>query len=208
MDIKQALDASAVCTLGKDMTFRDYAQGTYRMRGIGKGQTIELYITPEIQYLVDSEVARGKGDEVLPYDQRLTQKQREMARPPVRQQLLDVSAWLVVNSMKSEKTQVIREHGPPSCPCPLTPWSSPRAMPSPSLAMSPPQGFSLFLFLSISSLSCVSFGCAVPATVRTEREQHLAQGRLPPHDAPPRRRGRPAQRRAWLAHRGGHQRLP
>ena len=27
MDIKQVLNATAVCTLGKDMVFRDYAQG-------------------------------------------------------------------------------------------------------------------------------------------------------------------------------------
>lgn len=40
MDIKQAPNAVAVLTLGKDMTFRDYAQGAFRMRGIGNGQLI------------------------------------------------------------------------------------------------------------------------------------------------------------------------
>ena len=50
MDIKQALDAKAALTLGKDMTFRDYAQGAFRMRGIGIGQT-ELLI-PEVLELV------------------------------------------------------------------------------------------------------------------------------------------------------------
>jgi hypothetical protein len=49
MDIKQALNAVAVVTLGKDNTWRDYAQGAYRMRGIGKGQTIALYIIPEVR---------------------------------------------------------------------------------------------------------------------------------------------------------------
>ncbi len=38
MDIKQALNAVALITLGKDMSFRDYAQGAFRMRGIGAGQ--------------------------------------------------------------------------------------------------------------------------------------------------------------------------
>jgi len=38
MDIKQVLNAKAALTLGKDMTFRDYAQGAFRMRGIGRGQ--------------------------------------------------------------------------------------------------------------------------------------------------------------------------
>jgi hypothetical protein len=49
IDTKQTLNALAVVTLGKDMTFRDYAQGAYRMRGIGKGQTIALYIIPEVK---------------------------------------------------------------------------------------------------------------------------------------------------------------
>ena len=48
MDIKQAVDACAALTLGKDMVFRDYAQGAFRMRGIGKGQTICLLVTPGI----------------------------------------------------------------------------------------------------------------------------------------------------------------
>ena len=37
MDIKHVLDAEAVLTLGKDLVFRDYAQGAFRMRGIGHG---------------------------------------------------------------------------------------------------------------------------------------------------------------------------
>ena len=39
-------------TLGKDMTLRDLAQGAYRMRGIGQGQTICLLVIPEIATLV------------------------------------------------------------------------------------------------------------------------------------------------------------
>lgn len=48
MDIHQCIDAKAAITLGKDMTFRDYAQGAFRMRGIGQGQTLELFIIPEV----------------------------------------------------------------------------------------------------------------------------------------------------------------
>ena len=44
MDIKQAPNAKAVITVGKDTTFRDYAQGAYRMRGIGEGQTAHTWI--------------------------------------------------------------------------------------------------------------------------------------------------------------------
>ena len=54
MDIKQAPTAHAIVTVGKDMTFRDYAQGCYRMRGIGQGQTIELYVIPEVHKRIDA----------------------------------------------------------------------------------------------------------------------------------------------------------
>ena len=48
MDIKQGPTAHAIVTVGKDMTFRDYAQGAFRMRGIGAGQTIKLFLIPEV----------------------------------------------------------------------------------------------------------------------------------------------------------------
>lgn len=84
MDIKHVLSACAVLTLGKDMTFRDYAQGkahshhlrlqsihsradslrlppgAFRMRGIGKGQTIHLYIIPEIERLMARELKHAR----------------------------------------------------------------------------------------------------------------------------------------------------
>ena len=45
MDIKQALDARAAnARQGYDL--RDYAQGAFRMRGIGVGQTVELLVIP------------------------------------------------------------------------------------------------------------------------------------------------------------------
>jgi hypothetical protein len=49
MDIKQAPSACAVLTVGKDMTFRDYAQGAFRMRQIGDGQTLVVYLIPEVR---------------------------------------------------------------------------------------------------------------------------------------------------------------
>tara|TARA_B110001452_G_scaffold183712_1_gene154421 strand:- start:14 stop:202 length:189 start_codon:yes stop_codon:yes gene_type:complete len=51
MDIPQAAGARAVLTLGADLTFRDFAQAAYRMRGIGKGQTLVLFTTPEVRRL-------------------------------------------------------------------------------------------------------------------------------------------------------------
>lgn len=82
IDIKQALSAAAVVTLGKDMTLRDYSQGCWRMRALGKGQCIHLLFTPEIRGLI----AAVKGTQT-----------------PVC--IEDVVAWLSVNSMRSEKIQ-------------------------------------------------------------------------------------------------------
>ena len=82
IDIKQALSAVAVVTLGKDMTLRDYSQGCWRMRAMGKGQCIHLLFTPEIRSLIaavkDAQTAVS---------------------------IHDVVAWLSVNSMRSEKMQ-------------------------------------------------------------------------------------------------------
>eukprot|EP01060_Flectonema_neradi_P040006 TRINITY_DN8997_c1_g1_i1.p1 TRINITY_DN8997_c1_g1~~TRINITY_DN8997_c1_g1_i1.p1 ORF type:complete len:4144 (+),score=716.08 TRINITY_DN8997_c1_g1_i1:58-12489(+) len=86
MDIKQAPTAKAVVTIGKDMTFRDYAQGSYRMRGIGKGQTIRLFIISEVQSRIRTELAEhasGRSE-------------------------LDVPAWLLLNSMRLENLQAVK----------------------------------------------------------------------------------------------------
>merc|ERR1712137_916904 len=93
MDIKQAPNARAVLTIGKDMTFRDYAQGAYRMRGIGKGQTIQLYIIPEVQHRIETDLGQpGEGIASL-----------LSGRPE-----LDVPAWLLLNSMRMESIQFIQ----------------------------------------------------------------------------------------------------
>ena len=60
MDVPQPLGARAALTLGKDMTFRDFAQGAFRMRGIGRGQSIELLIAPEVQRLIDDTMAEAR----------------------------------------------------------------------------------------------------------------------------------------------------
>ena len=86
MDIKQAPTAKAVVTIGKDMTFRDYAQGAYRMRGIGKGQTVRLFIISEVQSRINTELATHAS-----------------GRPE-----LDVPAWLLLNSMRLENLQAVK----------------------------------------------------------------------------------------------------
>jgi hypothetical protein len=124
MDIHQCIDARAVLTLGKDMTFRDYAQGAFRMRGIGKGQTVHLFVIPEVMRLIDDQVKKSNNtmfnplavvQQVVPgnYGNDLL----SMASPAVgafagitsptqgKQLLVNVAAWLTVNGMKSENVQ-------------------------------------------------------------------------------------------------------
>jgi hypothetical protein len=82
MDIKHVVNATAVITLGKDMIFRDYVQGAYRMRGIGMslsivlllvrskslnycgrvgiGQKIHVFVIPEVRQLIQREVQVSK----------------------------------------------------------------------------------------------------------------------------------------------------
>jgi hypothetical protein len=129
MDIPQCIDARAALTLGKDMTFRDYAQGAFRMRGIGLGQTIELFIIPEVMRLIDDQrkkvaqkqmvgaqrsqppvpapAATGYGADLLSLQASpLTMPTFSAASNGVGLQLLiDVAAWLTINGMKSENMQ-------------------------------------------------------------------------------------------------------
>jgi hypothetical protein len=129
MDIHQSIDARAVLTLGKDMTFRDYAQGAFRMRGIGKGQTVELFIIPEVLRLVNDQMARVNGPVINPiqaaaalaiqpqggYGADLPNANPLQPQSPrsglalphgsSRQLLVNVAAWLTVNGMKSENMQ-------------------------------------------------------------------------------------------------------
>ena len=102
MDIPQGASARAVLTLGKDLTFRDYAQGAYRMRGIGKGQCIVLFVIPEVNRLLTTESALGLG-------QNPAQVKTTLAALPEldrqRAELEAIASWLNLNSMKSERIQ-------------------------------------------------------------------------------------------------------
>lgn len=62
MDIKQGLSAVAAVTLGKDMTFRDYAQGAFRMRGIGKGQKVQVRDAGRSVVVGGRLISRGPAD--------------------------------------------------------------------------------------------------------------------------------------------------
>eukprot|EP00937_MAST-01D_sp_MAST-1D-sp2_P005839 g5839.t1 len=124
MDIKQAPNARAVVTVGKDMTFRDYAQGAFRMRGIGAGQKITLFIIPEVARRIVQELSefdRGEGEgegeggggggEVQEGAQAQAQAQARLffqhADGAPRWEM-NVSAWLLLNSMRMESLQFLQ----------------------------------------------------------------------------------------------------
>ncbi len=63
IDIKQSPDAHAAVTIGKDLTIRDFAQGCYRMRQLGRGQVVHCVWVPEVIKLVTR-----TGQDDLPVD--------------------------------------------------------------------------------------------------------------------------------------------
>ena len=108
IDIKQTPNAIAAMTLGKDMTFRDFAQGAFRMRGIGRGQSIHLFVIPEIRRLIHREVTCGGvdgSDDIVAKvdDEKKEQTPSTLLLPPASR--ADIAAWLCVNSMRMEHLQ-------------------------------------------------------------------------------------------------------
>jgi Ca2+-binding EF-hand superfamily protein len=97
IDIKHHVSACAVMTLGKDMTFRDYAQGAFRMRQIGIGQKIHLYVIPEVLKLIERELRLdGDGSANGPIS-----PSRKIENPALLENLsVHVAAWLTINSMR------------------------------------------------------------------------------------------------------------
>lgn len=65
IDIKQSPDAHAAVTIGKDLTIRDFAQGCYRMRQLGRGQVVHCVWVPEVIKLV---TRTGQDENHLPVD--------------------------------------------------------------------------------------------------------------------------------------------
>ena len=59
IDLKLCNDACSALTLGKDMIFRDYAQGAFRCRGIGQGQTVSVVVIPECAELMARQLGKA-----------------------------------------------------------------------------------------------------------------------------------------------------
>jgi len=102
MDIKQSAAAQAAITLGKDMCLRDYAQGAWRMRGLGRGQTLQVVMIPEVARLISVEVSKGGGQTSATREAEIASMSPDEA---AKRTLRDITAWLVVNSMRSENVQ-------------------------------------------------------------------------------------------------------
>ena len=122
MDIKHVVNATAVITLGKDMTFRDYVQGAYRMREIGSGQKIQVYIIPEVADLIAREIKAASDSHTLAtsalfktiahwssgegkMDPCTVDGTGENGENVQEKMLEALVAWLVINSMRTEQTQ-------------------------------------------------------------------------------------------------------
>ncbi|CAJ1423771.1 unnamed protein product [Effrenium voratum] len=102
MDLKQPLLCTAALTLSKDMTLRDYAQGAYRMRGIGRGQRIELLVTPEVRALMNKSLSQV---EQTSEEARAASLQALRRKPEAFLQatLVDALCWLVLNGLNAEE---------------------------------------------------------------------------------------------------------
>lgn len=114
MDIDHTPNAMAVQTLGKDMVFRDFAQGAYRMRGISRGQSVHILIIPEVQDLIERTCACLRSPEQQQLSAAVLAECRASTASvtghhhshATRASVLgDITAWLLVNSIRSEHTQ-------------------------------------------------------------------------------------------------------
>ena len=104
MDIKQHDHAKAAITIGKDTTFRDFAQGAYRMRSFAKGlpQTLEILLVPEVAGLVRKEVGAqnlGGGGGVGSSDDMRVMDSKALTA---------VAAWLLLNQIRLESQQMLQ----------------------------------------------------------------------------------------------------
>ena len=80
------------------------------MRGIGKGQTIEFFVIPEVMRLVNDQQLSQAPETPAPQSQgggllSLAFNPGQASHGSGKQLLINVAAWLTVNGMKSENMQ-------------------------------------------------------------------------------------------------------
>eukprot|EP01062_Namystynia_karyoxenos_P081246 TRINITY_DN888_c0_g3_i1.p1 TRINITY_DN888_c0_g3~~TRINITY_DN888_c0_g3_i1.p1 ORF type:complete len:5328 (+),score=1998.63 TRINITY_DN888_c0_g3_i1:108-15986(+) len=102
-DIKQAPSVRAAVTVSKDMVFRDYAQGVWRMRQIGIGQTATVFLIPEIRGAIraDLQAADASGKQLVPGFFASDEKSGPRWE-------LNVPAWLLLNATRMEGLQAMQ----------------------------------------------------------------------------------------------------
>jgi hypothetical protein len=106
MDIKQHPKARAAITVGKDTTFRDFAQGAYRMRGMAKGQPqkIDIVLVPEVLGLIKKDL--GDGACTLP--PRVAAVSDHSMALLGNDTVRAVFAWLLLNQIRLESKQTMQ----------------------------------------------------------------------------------------------------
>jgi len=102
MDIPQPLTCTACLTVSKDMTFRDYSQGAYRMRGIGKGQCIEVFLIPEVSSLMNNVLGRLESKKEKEREEEIEKLHRRGSASWTQKVILDLIKWLIVNGIQGE----------------------------------------------------------------------------------------------------------
>eukprot|EP00929_Paragymnodinium_shiwhaense_P070628 TRINITY_DN35771_c0_g2_i1.p1 TRINITY_DN35771_c0_g2~~TRINITY_DN35771_c0_g2_i1.p1 ORF type:complete len:2134 (+),score=468.58 TRINITY_DN35771_c0_g2_i1:176-6403(+) len=103
VDIDHPLFCHAAITIGKDTTLRDYAVAAYRMRGIGKGQHLHLYLITEVLQLVHHTLAHA---EKRPVEERADELQVLQASDEGRWQqeiLSDILCVTFLNGMRIDE---------------------------------------------------------------------------------------------------------
>ncbi|KAJ8602501.1 hypothetical protein CTAYLR_001253 [Chrysophaeum taylorii] len=111
IDVRHVANAMALVTLGKDMVWRDFAQGVFRMRGIGTGQRVRVVVIPEVRRLVAHELGSCRALEPSATDNNgggggiLSLTTARNNGGPHISPLAEIVAWLVVNSLRAEQLQ-------------------------------------------------------------------------------------------------------
>lgn len=103
MDIKQYSRAHAAVTLGKDMSLRDAAQGAWRMRQLGAGQTMCFVVVPEMASLITTELQGGRG--VLGLSGTALSEAFYEDSVPCAEVLRAIVAWLTLNGLRKARMQ-------------------------------------------------------------------------------------------------------
>ena len=124
-DVELPAHARAFLTVGKDVTFRDLAQGAFRMRRVGAGQRVTLLVPPELARQIREQAALGRCDSpeaaaaaaaaACASDNAAAAAAATADSPAASGGragsdgfLRDACAWAVVNGLASESLQLAR----------------------------------------------------------------------------------------------------